>query len=122
MFCGELKVTVPIDGDIRTLLSPLVYKYKDKLIEMPIGFKTNYGSVPMIFQNIISASGKATYGYVLHDYLYHTGMFTRDECDKILRKVMVELGVSPWRASVVYYALKVGGQKAWNACRKLDND
>lgn len=122
MFKNKLNVEVDEQGEIRTLTAPLRYVNKklDLDITVPKGFKTNYGSVPMFLQSIISASGKATYGYVIHDYLYSIGKYTKKESDAILSTIMTELGVSKWRVVSVYYGLKIGGSKAWNNCRKLD--
>jgi len=123
MFQNKLKVEVPLDGKMRVLLAPLHYLNEQYDFLIPMGFKTNYGSVPMIFQSLISASGQATYGYVLHDYHYYTGILSRIESDKILRQTMSELGVSKWRVHAVYYGLRIGGRKRWDELRaKEKND
>ena len=36
---------------------------------IPKGFRTDFGSIPQIFQSLISPVGKPTKSYVLHDYL-----------------------------------------------------
>lgn len=115
-FKSKLIVEVDIKGELRTLVEPLIYK--DWTI--PKGFVTNYGSVPQILQSFIPASGKATYAYVLHDWLYETGILSKDEADKLLRDLVIELGLSKIKAYSIYYGLKIGGFKAWNKCREND--
>ena len=34
--------------------------------------------------------GKAMYGYILHDYLYQIGLFSRSETDDILEEAYIE--------------------------------
>lgn len=123
MFIGNLDVRVDIEGEIRTLLAPLRYVNKERGIDIEIstGSTTNYGSVPMFLQNIIPASGRATYAYVLHDKLYELGIFTRAESDLILKEAMKELGCKSWRIFLVHKGLQIGGGKAWKKCRQEGN-
>jgi len=115
----ELVVSIPLTGDIRTLASELVY-YSELLgttVVVPIGFPTDLGSIPKVLQGIFPKDGKATYGYVVHDYLYKYGMVSRDLSDDVLEEAMEVLGVSAWRRKCVRFGLKVGGWKAWNEHR-----
>lgn len=116
MFKNKLKVEVHIQGEIRTLLSPLIYKSKilNKEIVVPKGFKTNYGSIPMFFRNIIQNDGLGTYGYVIHDYLYAKKKYDKKTCDLVLKEALLELGFNKVGANIVYFALQIGGHKAYN--------
>jgi len=119
-----LVTSVGKDGLVRTTLSFLTYYsevVKPQLILVPILTKTDFGSIPKFLQNIFSKDGSALYAYVLHDYLYQTGMFTRAECDLILEEAMWSLGVSWWRRKSVKFGLRVGGWKAWNEHRAENN-
>ena len=115
-----INLTVPITGDIRITLSELTYysNLKKCLIVVPKNFPTDLGSIPVLLQNIFPKDGKAMFGYILHDYLYKTGIFTRNECDAILEEAMQSLGVVKWRRKSVRVGLKVGGWVAWNKHRK----
>lgn len=115
MFFNKLKVEVEIKGEVRTLLTPLEYYSKrvDEKIIVPKGFETNYGSIPRAFRNIIENDGLGTYGYVVHDYLYGTQKFEKNLCDLILKDSLIELGFSKTMANIVYYALLIGGHKAY---------
>lgn len=115
-----INLTVPITGDIRITLSELTYysNLKKCLILVPKNFPTDLGSIPVLLQNIFPKDGKAMFGYILHDYLYKTGIFTRNECDAVLEEAMQSLGVVKWRRKSVRVGLKVGGWVAWNKHRK----
>ena len=38
-------------------------------INIPKGFNTDFGSIPQLFQSLVSPIGSPTKAYVLHDYL-----------------------------------------------------
>ena len=118
---SEVLLSVPTSGDIRTLQSELTYFtkiVKPQLILVPKGIKTDLGSIPRALQGIFPKDGKAMFAYILHDYLYQTGMFSRLESDSILEEAMGTLGVSYWRRKTVKFGLRLGGWVAWNEHRK----
>ena len=117
---GKLLLSVPTSGDIRTTESELTYFTKidrEQLLLVPTGIKTDLGSIPTVLQVFFPKDGKAMYGYILHDYLYQIGLFSRSETDDILEEAMESLGVSWWRRKSVRGGLKVGGWVAWNEHR-----
>ena len=116
-------LSVPTTGDIRTLESGLTYfsnVVREQLILVPKGIKTDLGSIPLFLQNIFPKDGKAMFGYILHDYLYQTGLFSKNESDAILEEAMGVLGVAWWRRKCVRAGLFIGGWVAWNEHRKKD--
>lgn len=115
-----ISLTVPITGDIRTTQSELTYytDIKKCLILVPIGFDTDLGSIPLSLQNIFPKDGKAMFGYILHDYLYRMGLYTRSVSDDMLEEAMQSLGVAWWRRKSVRLGLRLGGWVAWNKHRK----
>lgn len=112
-------LSVPKTGDIRTTQSELTFysQVAGAVILVPKGVKTDLGSIPQMLQNIFPKDGKAMFGYILHDYLYKTGLFARDICDDILAEAMHFLEVPIWRITSVRIGLKVGGWKAYNSYR-----
>lgn len=113
---------VPKTGDIRTTLSELTY-YSDiakEWIVVPVGLKTDLGSIPQILQNIFPKDGLAVFAYILHDYLYKIGKYARSICDRILEEAMKFLGLGWLTRKAVREGLRVGGWKAWNEHRKND--
>jgi len=112
------------DGIIRTTQSELHY-YSEILNEwiiVPIGFKTDLGSIPVGFQWLFPRDGKAVLGYIIHDYLYKTGKYSRSKSDDILKEAMNVLGTKKWRQNGVRFGLRIGGWYAWNKHRKNDKE
>jgi hypothetical protein len=118
---SRIKTSVGADGLMRTMESRLTYYtevVKPQVIAVPIGFETDLGSIPLALQNVFPKDGKAMYGYILHDYLYKMGMYSRSTSDDMLEEAMQSLGVSWWRRKSVRLGLKLGGWVAWNKHRK----
>jgi len=116
----DILLSVPKTGDIRTTKTELTY-FSDKkkcVIVVPKNFKTDLGSIPLVLQNIFPKDGKATFGYILHDYLYQTGIYNRTDSDDILKEAMESLDVAKWRQNSVRIGLRLGGWVAWNKHRK----
>lgn len=113
-------VEVPQSGDIRKLLRGLTYTSKSTKtsIYVPEGFKTDLGSIPQLLQGIFPKDGKAMFAYILHDYLYYTGMYSQHACDNMLDEAMGTLGVSLWRRKAVRIGLSLGGFVAYNNHRR----
>jgi hypothetical protein len=124
MFKSKLIVEVPlIDNGYRTLQQDLIYETPFRSFIIPKGFKTDYASVPKVFWNILPPTGVYTYAAVLHDYLYHTGIVSKEDADKLFYDVMLELGVSKVKAYGMYKAVDMFGFKAWNDHKKRrDNE
>ena len=118
----QIKLQVPISGDIRITLSELSYNSKItfETLKVPTGFKTDLGSIPQILQGIFPKDGKAMFAYILHDWLYYIGDYTQKQCDDILEEAMQTLGVVFWRRKAIRNGLRVGGFIAYNNHRKRD--
>lgn len=95
------------------VLQPLEYKGNMDLFVVPIGFSTDFASVPKLFQWLLPKTGLYTKAAVLHDYLCRLAerriwedgsprdpgdagprKLNRADADGIFRRVMAELGVS----------------------------
>lgn len=87
-------------------------------VEVPIGFMTDFASVPIIIWSFLPPWGKYGNAAVIHDYLYWEQNRTREESDKIFREAMVVLSVSNLTSSIMYYAVKWFGFGAWSGNRK----
>lgn len=119
---NHVDLRLPQKGKTRVTLSQLTFMSDivNNFITVPIGTKTDLGSIPTALQWLFPKDGKAVLGYVLHDYLYKVGTYTRTQSDGILQEAMKVLGVSWWRRKAVRGGLRVGGWVAWNRHRKND--
>lgn len=78
-------------------------------IQIPKGFKTDFGSVPQLFQSLISPVGKPTKAYVLHDYLCQRakcGELTREAADRVFLEALRVLGVGKTKRVVLYLSVR----------------
>ena len=117
-----LLVELPIAGKIRTLKEKLEY-YSELLEEWTIteiGFKTDLGSIPQLFQWLIPKDGKASYPFINHDKMYREGKHSQKVCDNVLKEGCEVTDVVWWRRVVIREGLRVGGHVAYNNYRKND--
>jgi hypothetical protein len=77
------------------------------------GFPTDGGSIPKIFQNIISPLGCYLLAFLVHDILYAGEFCTRTEADWILLELLEYLGASWIRRNEIYSAVRIGGSFVW---------
>lgn len=123
-FLEPLDVTTE-DGIIWTVKEPMDYEIGNvgsgEKIEVPIGQKTDFGSVPQILWNVLPPIGLATRAFVLHDYLYTAQIYTRLKSDNVLLEAMVVLGVNPVKRWFIYAGVRMGGWSAWNG-HKAENE
>lgn len=109
-----------IDGNVWELMRDFEY-YPDEgdVIEVPHGFVFDFASIPRIFWSFIgSPTGKYGPAALIHDYLYFTQTVKRHEADKIFYTIMRILGISRWRRSMMYFAVRLAGWKPWNKRRR----
>ena len=81
----------------------------DETVIVPIGFVTDFASVPRIFWTLVSPIDSHAKAAVLHDFLYNIGYKTRKECDEIFYESMKVLGVSKYKALIMFKAVRVFG-------------
>lgn len=95
-----------------------------RVYEVPVGFITDFASVPRIFWSWLPKAGEYAPAAVVHDWLYWWGYddddkpMTRGECDAAFRRAMADLGVNRIRRTAMWLAVRLGGGKIWNVYRK----
>lgn len=82
----------------------------DETIEVPVGFTTDFASVPRFLWWFLPPDGEYTQAAVLHDYLYRTHLLTREKADFVFLEFMSLLEVPKWKAEVMYRAVRMFGQ------------
>lgn len=79
------------------------------ILKVPIGFYTDFGSIPLIFQSFISPVGKPTKAYVVHDYLItlsKIGLIKRKDADLIFFYALKRQGVGSIKRIILYTAVR----------------
>lgn len=114
-FLNRLSVWPLDDGEHFELND--VFRFNDDvldLITVPKLFVTDGGSIPVIFRNIISPTGKGFRAYVIHDWLYAIQICSKEDADKCLLRALAVCQFNALGEEVVYAAVRDGGQAAWN--------
>lgn len=83
------------------------------VIDVPIGFMTDFASVPWLLQTLIPKWGKYGNAAVIHDWLYWSQSRTREKADQILFEAMGVMGVDVIRKYAIFYAVRAFGWWAW---------
>lgn len=110
-----------ISGSVWYLLAPLSFvRESGETITAPAGFLTDFASVPEWAWSLgFPPSGEYDAAAVIHDYLYTVHCvgpvaISKDDADEIFYEAMLALGVSRWRAYVMFKAVQWFGASAWN--------
>jgi len=115
-FLTDLSITSVRGSRFFVLEKPLAYQHLNQVYSAPSGFKTDFASIPKIFQNIIGDDeSDIRDASVIHDFLYSTGAVTRLQADRILQAAMVELGASKFKAYIVFLAVRMAGSSHYGA-------
>ncbi len=88
------------------------------LLTVPIGFFTDFASVPRLGIVYAMLGDRAHEPAVVHDWLYYAGITTRSMADDVLMEAMTVLGLSWWQRYPIYWGVRIGGWVAWNTHRK----
>lgn len=98
----------------------------ERIIRVPVGFVTNFASVPRGGWAILSPTagpGKNNYGKstAVHDYLYSTpGYCTREEADRVLLEALEAEGVDLVIRDAMYEAVRLFGGSHYTAGKASD--
>jgi len=133
-FTDRLEVTPLPGGKLWELLKAFEYHVghegSGEVVVVQAEFVTDFASIPRwawpVIGHPVGEYGKAA---VIHDWLYQypcDGLpiaepeRTKRRCDQIFLEGMRVLGVSWWKRSVMYFAVKVGGGGAWEKYRNRE--
>ena len=85
------------------------------VVTVPAGFIWDGASTPRFMHTILPPWGMYSGAALVHDFLYSTKPCTREQADRVLLQLMIEDGVRPERATVMYRAVQALGQDRWDA-------
>ena len=89
-------------------------------IKVPVGFRTDFASIPRI-PIVFDILGDTCHEpAVIHDYLYATAKTDRKTADNVLLEAMETFGIHWLDRRMIYLGVRIGGWKAWNEHRKND--
>lgn len=100
-------------------------------VYVPVGFTTDFASVPRIPLVWLAAGGVGIKASIIHDFMYRNGFISvlgkhklptisRKEADRIFYKALRASKICLGRALLMYLGVRAFGWKAWNRYRKAD--
>lgn len=103
-------------GKFFRITSAGLYKTQGALIAVPVGFLTDFASIPRPFRNLFSRTGKSVEAAILHDWLYHKAgkldygfEYNRKWADTAFLSEMESLDVAYIPRKLMYRAVRIGG-------------
>lgn len=105
----ELKVEFSENGNEATLIEEFTYGFEGVEYVVPVGFVTDFASVPRFAQSIVPRIGTYTKATVMHDYWYKNAVKTKEWADKEFLNAMLLLGTPKWQAYLMYFAVRLFG-------------
>ena len=96
------------------LHEPLEYR-GSVFAKVPVGFVTDFASIPKALWSIIAPSGPYARAAVVHDWLYANHKYTRKRSDQIFKEGMKVLDVNWFVRGWMYNAVRWFGAKAWKS-------
>jgi hypothetical protein len=88
-------------------------------VTVPLGYVTGFGSLPRNFWSVLRPDPAYTFPAIIHDYLYWVQNGTRDVADNIFRASMEDVGIREETRDVLYTAVRMFGQNAWEENARL---
>tara|TARA_R100000951_G_scaffold90032_1_gene78149 strand:- start:4201 stop:4578 length:378 start_codon:yes stop_codon:yes gene_type:complete len=87
---------------------------QDRWIEVPVGFQTDFASIPRIARVLINRNGKSRAPAVIHDYAYKSHTVSREKADALFLEAMKETKVNVIIRSIMYGAVRAAGWLYYN--------
>lgn len=81
---------------------------------VPVGFTTDFASVPRIPFVFDLLGDIAHAAAILHDWLYTSHVVPRDVADAVLKEAAVATGVAPYKAWLLWAGVRAGGASHWD--------
>jgi len=85
------------------------------VITVPVGFVTDYASIPRAFCEFLPEQGRYSGPAIIHDFLYWKAECTQAQADKIMFVAMTDAGVSDETRDTIYRALVRFGKPAFES-------
>ncbi len=119
-FLDALNTTEISDSIFEISEHPFRYKsdLAARLFTVPVGFYTDFASVPRLGIVYAMLGDRAHQPAVVHDWLYYAAITTREEADDVLMEAMTVIALPWFQKYPIWWGVRIGGWAAWNAHRK----
>jgi hypothetical protein len=82
-------------------------------VTVPIGFVTDFASIPRALWIALPRDGDYVWAAVVHDYLYWFQTTSRDVADDVLNAAMRDFNIPTADRVAIYEGVHLGGGSAW---------
>jgi len=85
------------------------YTIDNEIVSVPVGFKTDFASVPWFFRRVVPSTGRYNEATVIHDYLCYLSnklQYNRRKADRIFYEAMTDLGVNKLKSLIIYFGVR----------------
>jgi hypothetical protein len=86
---------------------------------VPIGFVTDFASIPQFFWDLLPRDGAYATPAILHDFMYWQQSWTKQQVDTLLKVGMGQFHVEGWKIAAIYWGVDKFGQHSWESNQKL---
>lgn len=116
-FLSLLRVERVAGSNTWVLTSELAFSSDvlDRLVIVPIGFETDFASVPRLPLAFLLFGGVADEAAVVHDWLYSTGACSRKLADEVFAEASKACGVPAWRRGPMWLGVRLFGGSRYTA-------
>ena len=114
-------------GNVLTLLAPLEFIWRGRIVSVPAGFESDGVSTPRCLWATVSPAihPQTLRAGIAHDYIYRTQPddWTRAEADALFYDLARDDGFGWFRAQKAYWGLRLFGGAAWrDNAKRLQNN
>lgn len=120
-FLTDLDLTVLLDNSYR-LKNPFYVLLSGQEVIIPADFKTDLASVPRVPVVYLALGGRGHKAAVIHDWLYQTCLFSREDCDGYFYHALRESGIGYFYAMAMYRGVRLGGGAYYDANLNRKNE
>lgn len=107
-----------VGGRLWRIYRELIYYVGEEnsadIIIVPVGFQTDFASIPSLFWTLLPPDGGYSAAAVIHDFLYFTQTRTRLASDRIFLEAMQVLKVNVFKRLIMYRAVRTFSWIPWN--------
>lgn len=100
-----IKLELPLGKPLR-LLEDYPFEIDGRRMVIPVGFETDFASVPFGFRNLIPKMGEHSHPAVVHDYLCSIG-YHKKTTDLFFLAHMEAANVPTWKRRVIYRGVRL---------------
>jgi Protein of unknown function (DUF1353) len=88
-------------------------------VTVPVGFVTDFASIPRAFWSLLRPDGDYAYAAVIHDYLYWNQALSREQSDLVFKFAMQDFKIGPAEVATIFAGVRAGGAGPWKENSKL---